>query len=562
MTRASQVSNVAAYMPTDCPTREKHGWLGDALDASEQALYNFDIAAVHRAFMQTIEDNQGAGGDLPYVIPAGIPKNGSCNDIAWTSAYPQIINMHRTYYGDDRLARRHWPSLVRYQENLNSNAQHGLATCDKFEDWLCGVNASKDCCSNNGPAGSSCPVADEVAGFNYVLGLRAMAQMADALGDTTGASRYDALAKAATAEFHAAFFNSALGEYGGDDGATQSLSAPALAIGSPPVNLTSTVVATVQRDLERRVPAYTANPYRCELLRARPVLSTDDPAATSEPRSEGPVPCILDTDIGDDIDDTWALAMLLRSPEIELKYVLTSGSGHHRARARIVAKMLAVAGRSRVRIGLGVEQNARCALRQASWAEEVDLANHPGGVDEDGVGEPDIEHNVANDVEACRAVFQAPFASKAITPLDTCGVVQLTGAAYERVVSSRLAKPDCARGSLALALVENVCVWEPLFLQTRPHLSEVYAHEKGRSSVLFDCAAVGLALAVARRGSPNFRFFKIERLRLDIEDTGFIRERGAAQPGATTQERCVLDVAVGWVDYTAFERVMLDRITG
>lgn len=29
------------YMPTDCPTREKHGWMGDALDASEEALWNF-----------------------------------------------------------------------------------------------------------------------------------------------------------------------------------------------------------------------------------------------------------------------------------------------------------------------------------------------------------------------------------------------------------------------------------------------------------------------------------------------------------------------------------------
>jgi hypothetical protein len=258
MTRASQLSNVAAYMMTDCPTREKHGWMGDALDGSEQALYNFGIAAVHSAFMQTIEDNQGPGGDVPYVVPAGIPKNGSCNDIAWTSAYPQIIAMHQIYRGDDRLARRHWPSLVRYQENLILNAQHGLATCDKFEDWLCGINASKDCCSNTGPAGSSCPVKDEMAGFNYVLGLRAMAQMATSLGHEGKASRYEGLAKAATAEFHASFYNPVLGKYGGDDGAAQSLAAPALAIGSPPANLTRTIVATVQRDLDQREPAYTA----------------------------------------------------------------------------------------------------------------------------------------------------------------------------------------------------------------------------------------------------------------------------------------------------------------
>ena len=33
------------------------------------------------------------------------------------------------------------------------------------------------------------------------------------------------------------------------------------------------------------------------------------------------IPVILDTDIGGDIDDTWALAMLLKSPELDLKLV-------------------------------------------------------------------------------------------------------------------------------------------------------------------------------------------------------------------------------------------------
>ncbi len=31
------------------------------------------------------------------------------------------------------------------------------------------------------------------------------------------------------------------------------------------------------------------------------------------------IPVILDTDIGDDIDDTWALGLLLKSPELDLK---------------------------------------------------------------------------------------------------------------------------------------------------------------------------------------------------------------------------------------------------
>jgi inosine-uridine nucleoside N-ribohydrolase len=35
------------------------------------------------------------------------------------------------------------------------------------------------------------------------------------------------------------------------------------------------------------------------------------------------IPAILDTDIGGDIDDTWALAMMLRSPELDVKLVVS-----------------------------------------------------------------------------------------------------------------------------------------------------------------------------------------------------------------------------------------------
>jgi hypothetical protein len=87
----SQVANVAAYLPTDCPTREKHGWMGDALDVHEQAMYNFDMRAVFEAFLQTVEDNQDpASGDVPFVVPTAMHPSATCKDIAWTSAYPQI----------------------------------------------------------------------------------------------------------------------------------------------------------------------------------------------------------------------------------------------------------------------------------------------------------------------------------------------------------------------------------------------------------------------------------------------------------------------------------------
>ena len=250
MTLQSQRSNVGAYMPTDCPTREKHGWLGDALDASEQALYNFDVGPIHEAFFRTIEDSQDpVTGDILPVVPKPGKFGSGCNDIAWTSAYPQIISMQHRYLGNTRTLRRRWTSLVRYQENLIANAEingtanphEGLAVCDQFKDWLCG-NA-QSCCAVRGA--QDCPVGAEMGGFSYVLGLRAMSQMATVLGNSSAAARYASLAHTGTQAFHSFFYNRTVGRYGGDANAVLSLSLPALKIGSPPTALHPHVVETV-----------------------------------------------------------------------------------------------------------------------------------------------------------------------------------------------------------------------------------------------------------------------------------------------------------------------------
>jgi purine nucleosidase len=61
---------------------------------------------------------------------------------------------------------------------------------------------------------------------------------------------------------------------------------------------------------------------------------------------------MLDTDIGSDIDDAFALALVLDSPELDLRAV-TTVSGDSQARARIAAKMLWEAGRKNVTVAAG-----------------------------------------------------------------------------------------------------------------------------------------------------------------------------------------------------------------
>lgn len=92
------------------------------------------------------------------------------------------------------------------------------------------------------------------------------------------------------------------------------------------------------------------------------------PAAHAAP-SRSPV--LLDTDIGGDIDDAWALAYLMASEQIDLVAV-TITDGDTPARARVAAKLLYVAGRGEVPVAVGrrTPVPADRVDFQFQWAED------------------------------------------------------------------------------------------------------------------------------------------------------------------------------------------------
>ena len=90
----------------------------------------------------------------------------------------------------------------------------------------------------------------------------------------------------------------------------------------------------------------------------------------------GSIPVILDTDIGDDIDDTWALLMLLRMPEFDMKLAV-GDYGNAIYRARLLAKLLELTGRSVVPIGVGIDQVDKPG-GQSDWHGDYRLQDYPG----------------------------------------------------------------------------------------------------------------------------------------------------------------------------------------
>lgn len=299
--------------------------------------------------------------------------------------------------------------------------------------------------------------------------------------------------------------------------------------------------------------------------------------------NEKKIPVILDTDIGDDIDDTWALAMMLKSPELDVKLVV-GDYGNPIYRAKILAKMLEVAGRTDVPVAIGPGTGSGKG-NQSAWIADYDLEKYPGAVHGDGVGalidtimtspvpvklvcigpvpniqaalerEPKIaenahfvgmhgsvrkgyggsaeisaEWNVRANPAACRAAFTAPW-EMTITPLDTCGLVHLRGEKYAKVRG--------CQDPLIQALVDNYRAW----CQAHGNVDDDRAEHA--SSTLFDTVAVYLAFSE--------ELLVMENLGIRVTDDGNTLIDDAAK---------VIRCAMDWENLPDFEDFLVDRLTG
>ena len=296
------------------------------------------------------------------------------------------------------------------------------------------------------------------------------------------------------------------------------------------------------------------------------------------------IPIILDTDIGGDIDDAWALALTLKSPEFDLKMVITD-SGNPIYRGAIIGKYLETANQTDIPIGLGFEEKnvTHPPGPQEAWLGGYQLSDYPGQVSEDGVGamidiimnspepitlictgpvpniraalerEPGIvkntkivgmfgslrygydgsevivnETNVRLDPDACRQMFHQ-FPDITITPLDTCGIVHLTGKNYKKL-------HDC-NDPLTKTLIESYYSWAEYVEWTQ-------AYPKVESSTLFDTVAVYLALSE--------EYLEIENLGIRVTDDGYT---------LIDENEKVIRCATKWKDLPAFEDWLVNRLT-
>jgi inosine-uridine nucleoside N-ribohydrolase len=94
-----------------------------------------------------------------------------------------------------------------------------------------------------------------------------------------------------------------------------------------------------------------------------------------------PEKVIIDTDIGDDIDDAFAVALALRSPELQILGITTT-FGDTETRAKLLDRFLAEVGRSEIPVAAGVPSPPKSNFTQRRYAENnlYTKASHPDAV--------------------------------------------------------------------------------------------------------------------------------------------------------------------------------------
>lgn len=94
-----------------------------------------------------------------------------------------------------------------------------------------------------------------------------------------------------------------------------------------------------------------------------------------------PIPVIIDTDVGDDIDDAFALALAIRSPRLNVLGI-TTAFGDTAMRVALVRRLLRAMARPDIPVAQGVATPDPTPFTQRAWAQaEADLPAAPDAAD-------------------------------------------------------------------------------------------------------------------------------------------------------------------------------------
>ena len=195
---------------TDCPHREKLGWLEQVHLNGPGLLYNYDLTAYAPQIMQNMADAQHSNGAMPttapeYVIFEGPGMDAFAESPEWGGSLVIFPFMYYETYGDDSLIKKYYPNMRRYVDYLKTRADKGILSFG-LGDWY-DYGDFRAGFSRNTPV----PL---VATAHYYMTVMYLVKAAKMVGNDFDTRYYTSLAQDIMAAFNKCFLNKETAQYG------------------------------------------------------------------------------------------------------------------------------------------------------------------------------------------------------------------------------------------------------------------------------------------------------------------------------------------------------------
>ena len=208
--------NNHADVPTDCPTRERHGWTGDAQIFCNTASYLFNYAPFARKYVSDMIDGQRKNGKFRQITPKGgvdFYMEFMDGSAGWSDA--GVLIPYRIYkrYGDQKILENSYAAMKQYADFKIKTLGKWYPTAvrtgidRKYKKYISNYGQSYGEWAEptevhiTGFRDFACPHPEETTAYIVYL-LQTMAEIAEILGkqdDKKRFSEYAEKAKSATA---------------------------------------------------------------------------------------------------------------------------------------------------------------------------------------------------------------------------------------------------------------------------------------------------------------------------------------------------------------------------
>jgi hypothetical protein len=236
ITRA-MLSNMVSVL-TDCPHREKLGWLEQSHLAAASLMYNYNLESLYAKIANDMQDAQLANGLVPDIAPEYTVFDQAFRDSPeWGSAVVLSTWAAYQFYGDRTLLRDHYTSMQRYVAYLHSQVKGNLLTYG-LGDWFD--------IGPRPPAESQLTSSGVTATAIYYQDLTTMARIATLLDHPADAAAYSSEAGDIKSAFNAHFFHPQTNQY---DTGSQTANAMPLVVGLVPADHRKAVLNNLVADI-------------------------------------------------------------------------------------------------------------------------------------------------------------------------------------------------------------------------------------------------------------------------------------------------------------------------